>query len=260
MPAARARCAAVAACLFSTLAAPAQAQEPPESVWKYLLAKYDRDRDGRIVPVEHGRGDVAFLRLDEDGDGAITAADFEAREAHATRPEPGAREEALAALAPAFLVRGFAADPAAGLAVDELYRRFTAFDDDRDRRLTRLELDAAMEQRGVSPFRMMGTDRFGVLAWGAGVEGVEALELPGLVALFARNDEDGDGRLAGAEVPDLGKVGRRPRPREDELNARAAAGRIAPDFTLATPDGTRTVTLSSFAGDRPVALIFGSFT
>jgi hypothetical protein len=37
-------------------------------------------------------------------------------------------------------------------------------------------------------------------------------------------------------------------------------GQEAPDFTLATPDGKKTVTLSDFRDKRPVVLIFGSFT
>jgi len=37
-------------------------------------------------------------------------------------------------------------------------------------------------------------------------------------------------------------------------------GALAPDFTLSSPDGLDTVTLSSFAGSQPVALIFGSYT
>ena len=39
-----------------------------------------------------------------------------------------------------------------------------------------------------------------------------------------------------------------------------AEGKLAPDFKLKTVDGKREVTLSSFAGKKPVALIFGSYT
>jgi hypothetical protein len=38
------------------------------------------------------------------------------------------------------------------------------------------------------------------------------------------------------------------------------AGDIAPDFTLQNIAGTETITLSSFRGQKPVALIFGSYT
>jgi hypothetical protein len=37
-------------------------------------------------------------------------------------------------------------------------------------------------------------------------------------------------------------------------------GDMAPDFTLIDSSGTESVTLSDFRGEKPVALIFGSFT
>jgi peroxiredoxin len=37
-------------------------------------------------------------------------------------------------------------------------------------------------------------------------------------------------------------------------------GDDAPDFTLKSPDGGQTVTLSDYRGKRPVALVFGSYT
>jgi len=37
-------------------------------------------------------------------------------------------------------------------------------------------------------------------------------------------------------------------------------GETAPDFTLARHDRTGNVTLSSFRGQRPVVLVFGSYT
>jgi hypothetical protein len=37
-------------------------------------------------------------------------------------------------------------------------------------------------------------------------------------------------------------------------------GGQAPDFTLNSSCGTETVTLSDFRGEKPVVLIFGSFT
>ncbi|MAF09584.1 hypothetical protein CMK11_03965 [Candidatus Poribacteria bacterium] len=38
------------------------------------------------------------------------------------------------------------------------------------------------------------------------------------------------------------------------------AGEIAPDFELYDVAGETSVRLSSYRGDRPVALVFGSFT
>ena len=37
-------------------------------------------------------------------------------------------------------------------------------------------------------------------------------------------------------------------------------GDVAPDFTLKTLDGKKTVKLSSFKGKKPVLLVFGSYT
>jgi hypothetical protein len=39
-----------------------------------------------------------------------------------------------------------------------------------------------------------------------------------------------------------------------------SVGRMAPDFTLETYDGTRRISLSEFRGKKPVVLIFGNFT
>lgn len=38
------------------------------------------------------------------------------------------------------------------------------------------------------------------------------------------------------------------------------AGDVAPDFLLKSPEGERTVRLSDYRGDKPVVLIFGSYT
>jgi hypothetical protein len=48
---------------------------------------------------------------------------------------------------------------------------------------------------------------------------------------------------------------------QKELDSKAPrAGDLAPDFTLTDVSGERTVTLSDFRGEKPVALVFGSFT
>ncbi len=37
-------------------------------------------------------------------------------------------------------------------------------------------------------------------------------------------------------------------------------GDVAPDFTLKSPNGRKTITLSDYQGKKPVALVFGSYT
>ena len=44
------------------------------------------------------------------------------------------------------------------------------------------------------------------------------------------------------------------------LPDRLKEGDAAPDFTLKSPNGQTTVTLSDYHGQKPVALIFGSYT
>ena len=39
-----------------------------------------------------------------------------------------------------------------------------------------------------------------------------------------------------------------------------AVGEVAPDFELATPDGATRIHRSTFQGNRPLVLNFGSFT
>ena len=44
------------------------------------------------------------------------------------------------------------------------------------------------------------------------------------------------------------------------MTAKVAEGELAPDFELPRLDGDATVRLSSLLAERPVALIFGSYT
>lgn len=51
------------------------AAEPP--VWLFLRQRYDANHDGRIEPEEYRRGAESYRRLDADGDGLVSAADFD---------------------------------------------------------------------------------------------------------------------------------------------------------------------------------------
>ena len=76
---------------------------------------------------------------------------------------------------------------------------------------------------------------------------------PELEAFFKARDSNSDGvwTMSGRR----GGGGRR-----DPKATGAKEGTVAPDFTLKPPGGGKAVTLSSFRGKRPVALIFGSYT
>ena len=58
---------------------PAPEPNTGAAVLHFLRAKYDQDKDGRIAQVEYVRSAEAFRRLDVDGDGFISAADFDKR-------------------------------------------------------------------------------------------------------------------------------------------------------------------------------------
>jgi hypothetical protein len=58
-------------------APPAEPEHPALAPWDFLRTKYDRDGDARIAPEEYTRSSASFARLDADGDGLVTAADFD---------------------------------------------------------------------------------------------------------------------------------------------------------------------------------------
>jgi peroxiredoxin len=47
---------------------------------------------------------------------------------------------------------------------------------------------------------------------------------------------------------------------QDRRDGALRVGDHAPDFTLSPSDGGLPITLSAFRGQRPVALVFGSYT
>ena len=87
-------------------------------------------------------------------------------------------------------------------------------------------------------------------------------------------DADGDGALSSGELAahfeehavarSWGRLFESERestePERPAAPSGAPEGAVAPDFTLSSPDGAETVTLSDFAGVKPVALVFGSYT
>ncbi len=80
-----------------------------------------------------------------------------------------------------------------------------------------------------------------------------------LAQRFAHIDVNGDGVIDQAELTQLAnRIGRRRTGRDG--GGSAVEGKIAPDFKLKSLDGKRSVQLSSFAGKKPVALVFGSYT
>ncbi|MBL8751760.1 MAG: hypothetical protein JNK15_00560 [Planctomycetes bacterium] len=93
---------------------------------------------------------------------------------------------------------------------------------------------------------------------------IDKNEYPRGADAFANLDRDRNGAIDGADfAPGVARAGRgdgKGRPAEDPKKL-PKVGDVAPDFDLPMLGvKDKTVKLSSFAGDRPVALIFGSYT
>ena len=174
--------------------------------WKWLAGRMDADRDGAVAPDEFTGPRELFDRLDRDGDGRLTAADFDWSEA-----SPYWRQQAAAR---------------------QLLRRA---DGDGDGRLSMEEWQALFKQAARGKDRLTADD-LRVLLFPAEPQGPPSTMPSKLTLLLAMlNGELG----SPAEGP--------------------AVGDPAPDFTLPTPDG-KEVSLRDCRGDRPLVLVFGSFT
>jgi Ca2+-binding EF-hand superfamily protein len=281
------------------LASPSWAQEAPpapaapDDPWAFIAARYDADGDGSVARAEYTRGDAGFARLDRDGDGALTPADF-------ARSEPSAEDlalrDGLAARALAlFSLQGDGERDV--LTRAELQAAVASSDADADGALSRAELAARLDSGagrrvpGMVAMLLGERDRAELLMSVVDADGDGALAEAEFLAWFDAHDPSATGRWTADELRramsamappggesgrgqgrDQGRgqgrgQGREPgtrgpdeAPRGPRAPDRAAQGAVAPDFTLSPEDGGQPLTLSSFTGDRPVALVFGSYT
>ena len=228
------------------------ARQSGQTAWDYLRAKYDADADGRITAAEYDRGEAAFTRLDKDGDGTITEPDL----------KPGPVHGLMVRM---ILVQWFQDDAQPMLlAREELERALEATDADEDGVLDARELDQRMTGHeahvpqmptpppGMEPHLsvrlLVDADEDGVVRHDELLAWFDARAKDGAWAPMGQRRPPPGGRAPGGRAPGRrGPVG-------------AAEGEAAPDFTLASPDGAKTVRLASFRGEKPVALIFGSYT
>ncbi|MEM7166129.1 MAG: hypothetical protein AAF581_11730 [Planctomycetota bacterium] len=233
---------------FALIPAQADAQSSENTAWD-VLKKHDKNGDGQIEPSEYTRGEERFRRLDTNSDGFITQSDLQDR---------GSRSSRRGAMAGRMLVS--LADDNGDNAVtgDEWQQFLVALEpaDDGTFAVAKL-LDFVPERRQRMVRRMIGRlDRDN-----DGQSTVAELQ-----TLHESVDRDGDGDLSAAEVGSGRRRGFRGgapsgRNRGGGAPAPPQAGDSAPDFTLPyATDIEKTVTLSSYAGKRPVALIFGSYT
>ena len=238
-----------------------------ETIWGYLQQKYDGDNDGRITPDEYDRKGGQFDRLDRNSDGVLTDEDFASGRGgmHRGRMMRGMRAQGIVAT---YFQDD---DDPQSLSLDELKRAVAAYDTDSDGTLRRSEFEARAEGRKVKlpgrMGRMMDMMMGDAEPWEVLTETVDANgdgDIAGeeLVAFFKERD-DGDGVWTfdrGAMRGRRGRAGAGGGGGGERPMSGVPEGQMAPDFTLMPPEGGKTVTLSSFRRNVPVALIFGSYT
>ncbi len=142
-----------------------------------------------------------------------------------------------------------------------LKERFDQLDRNKDGKLSKEEA-----QQGRPPAGRQSQDPLFILLDADKDGKLSRQELANAVQLLDKLDKNKNDVLDRDELPPPGRPGDRP----GELITPAAPGerkddklRVgdeAPDFTLPDPSGKREVTLSSFRGQKPVVLVFASYT
>lgn len=230
------------------------------AVWKTLVEKYDKNRDGEITKEEHGRTEASFRSLDRNRDGVLSEDDFSSGGRRgAGRGRRGGRGN----FDPSRMIGGMLARPADKNGDQKTTKKefdalVKATDADGDLILTADELADALDSggnrrgRGLSRMLPRMLDRLDA-------DGDGDVQVKEILGLFAKLDLDRNGALEGDEL------GRR-RGRGNRGGRRGSGnapkvGSAAPDFELPMlAEKKKAVKLSSFAGQKPVALIFGSYT
>jgi Ca2+-binding EF-hand superfamily protein len=230
-------------------------------LWKFLSGKYDQNGDGKITVKEYGRGADKFKAYDSDGDGSITQKDSGGGASNQRRGGGGGMRGAGGGGrgAPTSTVDNDIAVMIAKNADDnedgsvsklEWSKALTTLDHNQDKVASASELNDIM-------CAALGRNKLSDRAVGRRSRHLDTnkdgkVQLAELDSMFSKLDKNSDKAISKTELNSKSKT----RPA-----AKAKLGQTAPDFELPfVNDSTKTVRLSSFAGKKPVALIFGSYT
>jgi len=233
--------------------APANANRRRSSgqVYEFVASNYDANKDGTITEAEYGRGERAFRNLDRNKDGVITADDWQRsrRGASGNRqrnsgqrsmtPEQRlVRQRRFVEMFASFLN----VDGQPGIGTHEWRQWAASMPVDDDGVIATEDLSSFLGTAADGRMASMGTRG---LQRDLDTDGNGDVTRADLASMFDALDTDNDSVLG----------------RGDDLRMPPGRGEMAPDFTLAYADGAdEKVTLSSFRGKKPVALIFGSYT
>ena len=218
-----------------------------QSVWAHLKETYDKNGDGKITAEEHGRGARVFKNLDRNSDGVISSADYEQRRGgrrnRGRRPAGRDRRAAIARTLGDMYGSFLNQDGKPGIDKDEWQCIVKLLRPDEKGLIDAKNFDKLTGADGKT--RMARRFAGGRLARSFDLDGDGGVTTDDLAAMFKLLDVDGDGNI------EQGK----------EIDMPPGVGEMAPDFTLPfAKNAKRTVTLSSHRGQKPVCLIFGSYT
>lgn len=153
--------------------------------WERFASEHDENGDGTVTRDEIARTSRLFEHMDANADGVLTADDFaERRAGHLL----------------AHVARRADADDDGALTHAELAAWFAERDTDGNGVLDAAD-HASADRADKAPPARGRRGQGGPRAGGPDGEGERALPLAELDALFAEHDADGDGILAGDELP-----------------------------------------------------------
>jgi Ca2+-binding EF-hand superfamily protein len=246
-------------------------------VWKTLAAKYDKNKDGEIDAKEYSRGEEKFRGLDRDRDGVLTKADFEG--GRRSRGRSGGRGRGrggfdFSRMMGARLVRAADADDSGDVSKAEWTTFLGTLSSGKDGVVDAEKLQDLLPSRRPGGGGGGERERGGIggrMLEMLDRDGDEKVEVSDLEPLFAEVDRDESGTADAAELQSRGFGGRGggdggPGGRDGgrgrgDGGGLPQVGDAAPDFDLPfAKNENKTARLSSFAGKRPVALVFGSYT
>ncbi len=274
------------AAVATTLPSQGTRSESSPDAWKFLSQKYDKNKDGKITAEEHGRSESSFRNLDQNGDGVITAADIPAGDMRGRRGGEsrrggrgagGGEGQRGGESRRGSRGAGGGGNMPMAMLMGRFFSRFV--DDDGDGKVTAKEWevfvgDSDPDQSGTVTQDELADNGLperlaSMLARMLDSNGDQKLGTKEFQSAFATVDKNQDQTLAadelqtsgGRDAGGRGGTSRGGRGAGGGAPAAAKAGEIAPDFDLPlVKDHEKTVKLSSFAKQKPVALIFGSYT
>jgi len=257
------------------------------STWE-VIARHDKDKNGKVTSTEYTRGEEKFKRLDANSDGVLTKDDFsgggnrrEGMRGRGGRGDRGmrgggfggrgggrGRGEMMGQMLLSRMKSGMDADSDGSVTTKEWKAFLKNADSDKDKILSQDELVDAGSPERMAEFASRTFDS----------NDDQKIQIGELDPVFERADADKNGILEGNEISDprrggrdrggrgrergRGQRGRGQRGgRDGQGSSLPTPGDMAPDFKLPVVGNKgQSITLSDFRGKRPVALIFGSYT